>query len=471
MIRPFVGLELCESVLQTSGPIPTGTAKTVIMEVKPFKAFRFDPQVVGDAGRCIAPPYDVINDDDREGLYRKSDYNVVRITKGKPTPSDNGQHNVYTRAAEYLGKWIAEGALRQDASDTVYGYVQNFELNGTAFQRLTFIALGKLEDFGKTVRPHEQVFAKPLEDRLNLKRATSARFGLVFMLYDDPQGVADRIIEKAATQQSLIDFTDDQGVRHRLFAITAAADIQAIADMMADKSCIIADGHHRYTTGLTYMRESGNPAAKYQMLAFTNTRHEGLVVLATHRLVGGIEGFSPQQFLLDLKNHGFTVTKFGPASDPAAKEQARQQMLKAMANIGGTHDRHLTALGIYMGGGVFYVAVLEDTSRMDTAAPQMSKAWRTLDVSVLQKLVLEGILGFDEDKMGNPRYVEYVKDMPNAVNELIARVDAGHKQIALLTNPVKMQQLAEVTDAGERMPHKSTYFFPKMFTGLTIQKL
>jgi len=439
----------------------------VIMEVKPFKAFRYNPQVVGDVGRCIAPPYDVISADEQEQLHRKSQYNVAYITKGKTSPRDGDGHNVYTRAAEYLQKWISQGALKQDDKESIYGYVQDFEINSVAFQRLTFIALGKLEDFGKVVRPHEQVFEKPMLDRLNLERATRAKFGLVFMLYDDPQGVADRIIEKAATREPLVDFVDDQGVRHRLFAITAAEEVTAITRMMADKSCIIADGHHRYTTGLKYLRESGNPAAKYQMLAFTNTRQKGLVVLATHRLVGGIKDFEPARFLACLKE-SFTLKSFKFGPDAAAKDMARGEML---AHMRSRHEKDETSLGIYMGDGAFHVATLKDTSRMAAAAPDMSEAWRALDVSALQKLILEGVLSFDEPMMGNPEHVDYVKDVPNAVNELIAQVDAGHRQIAFLTNPVKMQHLAAVTDAGERMPHKSTYFFPKMYTGLTIQKL
>lgn len=437
------------------------------MEVKPFKAFRFDASVVGDVGRCIAPPYDVIDDAQREELYRRSEHNIVRITKGKTAPSDNGQHNQYTRAAELLQKWIAEGVLKPDDRDTVYGYVQDFEIDGATYRRLTFIALGKLEDFGKVVRPHEQVFAKPVQDRLNLKKATAARFGLVFMLYDDPQGVADKAITEAAAQKPLVDFVDDQGVRHQLFAITDDGNIQAIVRMMADKSVIIADGHHRYTTGLAYMRESGNPAAKYQMLAFTNTEQKGLIVLATHRVVGGIVGFEPGEFLSRLAS-GFAVTKFAFDADAESKEAAKRQMLAAMRTA---HDRDETPLGVYMGDGCFYVAVLKDESLMKTATPDKSVAWRTLDVSVLQKLVLERLLGLNEEKMGNADYVEYVKDMPNAMDGIIRRIDAGHKQVAFFTNPVKMQQLGRITDAGERMPHKSTYFYPKMYTGLTIQKL
>ena len=418
-------------------------------------------------GNCIAPPYDVIDAQQQDALYDKSDYNIVRVTKGKTTPSDNGQDNQYTRAATCLQKWLQEGALKADDRDTIYGYVQDFEIDGAAFQRLTFIALGKLEDFGKTVKPHEQIFAKPMQDRLNLKKATAARFGLVFMMYEDPQNVADAIIQKAATQEPLVDFVDEQDVRHRLFAIEGEDDIQAIVRMMSDKSCIIADGHHRYTTGLTYFRESGNPAAGYQMLAFTNIGQKGLVVLATHRLVGGIDGFTPEGFLNQLAGT-FAVCSFPFTDTDASKEKARLDMLAEMRTL---HDKDATAFGIYMKDNAFHVAVLQDPKRMDDVATTMSAAWKSLDVSILQKLVLEGALAFDEEKLGTPDHVTYVKDRPNAIHEMIDEVDEGRKQIAFFTNPVKMQQLVQVTDAGERMPQKSTYFYPKMYTGLTIQKL
>ncbi|MCU0915000.1 MAG: DUF1015 domain-containing protein [Planctomycetes bacterium] len=435
------------------------------MEVKPFKALRFNAGVVGDVGSCIAPPYDVISDQERDGLCRKSKHNIVHITKGKTSPSDSAEHNQYTRAAEYLRTWITEGALKEDDRDTIYGYIQDFEINGTTFQRLSFIGLAKLEDFGPIVRPHEQVFEKPMLDRLNLERATAARFGLVFMLYEDPEGVADTIITRAATEKPLIDFVDDQGVRHRLYAITAEDDIEAVEVMMRDKSCIIADGHHRYTTGLKYMRESGNPKARYQMIAFTNTRQEGLVVLATHRLVGGIAGFNHAEFLARL-GRSFRLTQFSSAEN--TPEQAKEQMLAEMRRL---HNRDQTVFGVYAGDKSFHVAVLKKKALMTATAPDKSEAWRALDIAVLQKLVLEGLLGLDEEKMGNPQYIEYIKDVPNAMNAMIEQVEAGRKQIAFFTNPVKMQHLARITEAGERMPHKSTYFYPKMYTGLTIQKL
>jgi uncharacterized protein (DUF1015 family) len=460
-------------------PVDSRAPKTEIMDVKPFRAFRFDPRIVGDAGACVAPPYDVLDEAERDALCRRNPYNIAHITKGPLTAADSEGNNQYTRAAAYLQTWIAAGALKEDDQDTIYGYVQDFEMNDMAFQRLSFIALGKLEEFGQVVRPHEQVFAKPLLDRLSLERATAARFGLVFMLYDDPEGIADQIIARAVTgigdqgsgdagprpAPALIDFTDQQAVRHRLYAVTAAADIQAVQAMMRDKSCIIADGHHRYTVGLTYLRESGNPKARYQMMAFTNMRQKGLVVLATHRLVGGLVGFRRLDFIADVEPR-FRLVQF--QFSRSTRELSRQQMLDWMRD---GHERGETVFGIYTGDRSFYLATLEDTSLMTAAAPDKSDAWRALDVSVLQKLVLEGLLGLDEEKMGNPEYVEYVKDTPRAIEDLIRQVDAGRRQIAFFTNPVRLPQLAAVTDAGERMPHKSTYFYPKMYTGLTIQKL
>jgi uncharacterized protein (DUF1015 family) len=436
------------------------------MQIKPFKAFRFDEAVVGDVGRCIAPPYDVISDAQQEQLYKKSKHNIVRIIKGKTTASDNGDNNQYTRAADYLNKWIAQGALKQDTAETIYAYVQDFELAGTQFQRLAFIALAKLEEFGEAVRPHEQVMDKPMLDRLNLKKATTARFGLVFMLYEDEQKVADKIINQAATTRALIDSIDEQNVRHRLFTITTKEDIEQIAKMMNDKRCIIADGHHRYTTALNYSKESGNMTDRYQMLAFANTSQKGLIVLATHRLVGNLENFCYEKLIAELKeNFELTEYKF---DSPQTKMDARQNMLAQMKS---EHENNKNAFGIYVSNNSFYVAVLRDKQVMDLVVPDMSTAWRELDVSILHKLILERLLGIDEERLVKGENLEYVKDTPNAIDESISQVDVGHKQAAFFMNPIKMQQLKLVTDAGERMPQKSTYFYPKVYTGLTIQKL
>jgi len=443
------------------------SSKQIVMEVKPFKAFRFNADVVGDVAKCVAPPYDVISSAQQQQLYEKSEHNIVRIIKGKTTPTDNGQDNPYTRAATYLNNWIEQGALKQDSTEAIYAYIQDFELAGAEFQRLSFIALGRLEEFGKTVRPHEQVFEKPMVDRLKLKRATGARAGLVFMLYEDEENTADKIIERISAQEPLIDSVDNDNVRHRLFAITAKCNIDTIVKMMSEKSCIIADGHHRYSTGLTYSKENSNPAAKYQMFAFSNICQKGLVVLATHRLVGNLTNFDNEKLVAEL-NRNFEVIKYDFGENLQTKTDARQNML---AQMKAEHYKSKNAFGIYVANSAFYIAVLKDNRVMDEAEPNMSAAYRGLDVSVLHKLILEQILGIGKEQVSKDEAIEYVKDTPNAIDEMISHVEAGRKQVAFFMNPVKMQQLIMVTDAGERMPQKSTYFYPKMYSGLTIQKL
>jgi len=436
------------------------------MEVKPFKAFRFNEAVVGDVGSCISPPYDVISPVQQQQLYKKSKYNIVRIIKGKTTPSDNESNNQYTRAADYLNDWIKKGVLKQDPAEALYAYIQDFRVADTAFQRLSFIALAKLEEFGESVRPHEETLDEPKIDRLNLKRATVAKFGLVFMLYEDEQKIADKIIERITNQKHLIDALDELNVRHRLFAITAKDDIDAIEKMMLDKKCIIADGHHRYETALNYYEETAYPPAAYQIIAFVNTCHEGLIILATHRLVGNLENFHFKKLIADLKEN-FEITEY-PFDSPRNKPNAKQKMLVQM-KAEQTLDKN--AFGIYAGKNAFYVAVLKDKKAMDLIAPNMSTAWRSLDVSVLHKLVLEKLLGIGEKHLESGKKLEYIKDTGNAIDGSITTIDAGQRQAAFFMNPVKMQQLKMVTAAGEKMPQKSTYFYPKIYTGLIINKL
>ncbi len=438
------------------------------MEIKPFRAFRFDSAVVGNVGSCIAPPYDIISEAQQQQLYEKSLYNIVRITRGKTAASDTEGDNQYTRAAEYLNSWIEKGVLKQDADEAIYPYVQDFELGGVIFQRPGFIALSRLEEFGPRgrVRPHEYTLDEPKLDRLNLKRATLAEFGLVFMLYSDEHKTADRIIGNAVRQRALVDFIDEQNVRHRLFAVTAESDIKAISKMMLDKSCVIADGHHRYEAALSYYRETGNPAAQYQMTAFVNTQRKGLVILATHRLVGNLKKFDFKKLLGKLMQK-FEVTEYRFDSLQTRTEAG----LKMLARMNDEQGRGKNAFGIFAGGSIFYVAVLKNSSMMDSAATDMSSAWKLLDVSVLHKLVLEGILGIDEKKLAEGTNIEYVKDTDDKIDELTGKVDSGQKQVVFFMNPPKMQQIQMVVEAGERMPQKSTYFYPKMYTGLTINKL
>ncbi|MFH1370704.1 MAG: DUF1015 domain-containing protein [Planctomycetota bacterium] len=435
------------------------------MEIRPFKAYRFNEAVVGDVGRCIAPPYDVIDPGLQERLYKGSKYNIVQITRGRTDPSDNQSENRYTRAAKLLSDWLATEVLKRDEADAIYGYIQDFQVAGGKFQRLSFISLAKLEELGKGVRPHEHTLAEPKVDRLNLRRATKAAFGVVFMLYQDGDNIADKIIQKAAEQRPLIDFLDEQQVRHRLFAVADTGDVEKIAKMMNTKTCIIADGHHRYETALNYYKETGNPAAQYVTAAFVNTSQEGLLILATHRLIQNVKNFNAKKMLAELqKDFDLTTFSFDGCD---TKQQAKKKMLDKMK---AEFDTDKNAFGIYTGDNAFYVAVLKDKHQMDAAALNMSEHWKSLDVTVLHKLIIEKHLGINEQGLAEGGNIEYVKDTGEAIDDSINQVDSGDKQAAFFVNPTKMEQIESVTAAGERMPQKSTFFFPKVYTGLVINK-
>ena len=435
------------------------------MKIKAFKAYRFNDEVVGNSGNCIAPPYDVIDDAGREALYAKSEYNIARITKGKQFATDNGQDNVYSRAAEYFNKWLEQGALIAEQEDTIYAYVQQFDAAGDTFTRSGFIALGKLAAFGKGVQPHEKTLDGPKADRLNLTRATGAQFGQIFMLYDDGQKVADKIIEQAAKGEPIVELIDEDGVSHKIYAITADNDKQAIIDMIADKSPVIADGHHRYETALNYYNETKNPNAEYCMMTFVNMHNEGLVILPTHRLVSGVAGFD-MGLLITAMGQMFEITEYRFADD-GEKQKAKDEMFAALI---GDYKTGENSFGVYGNDGAFYKTRLKSTDYIKQALGELSAASQRLDVWVLHKLILDDILGIGDKQLAEESNLEYIKDIGDAITRSIASVDSGESQAVFFMNPTPVEQVKAVADAGEKMPQKSTFFYPKIFTGFTINK-
>jgi len=436
------------------------------MEIKPFKALRFDSSVVGDVGKCIAPPYDVIDADMQQKLYDRSEYNVVRIIKGKIFPEDTEENNQYTRATQFLNTLIETGALKPDAQEAIYAYVQDFGIGLESFRRSSLVVLGRLEEFGHGVQPHERTLEAPKADRLRLMRAKATQFGQIFMLYDDPEEIAEAIIDKVLGESALVAFTDDDGVRHRLFAIVGRGDIDAVVKMMADKTLIIADGHHRYETALNYYRETRNPAAAYRMMTIVNMRNKGLIILPTHRLVANVTGFDVDRLIGRIKDT-FDITRY-PFADSDDRSSARQKMFEHMRS---EFKKGRNAFGIYAGDNVFYAAVLKDRRIMASAQPQSSDANRNLDVSVLHKLILEEVLGIGAKQLANQSNIEYVKDIGDVIDKTIDKVDGGESQVVFFMNATRIEQVKVVAGAGEKMPQKSTFFYPKIYTGLIVHKL
>lgn len=434
------------------------------MEIKPFKAYRFNKNVVGNPGDCIAPPYDVIDAEMQEQLYIQNEYNIVRAIKGKVSADDDSVNNVYTRAAEYLDTAIQTGALVQEDNDAIYAYVQDFEIAGQTFERSAMIACGKLTAFGKGVQPHERTLEGPKADRLNLTRATACQLGQIFMLYDDPTHVDHQIICKATQNDPVIDATDEHNVRHRLFVIDNTPCIDAFAKMMADKQGVIADGHHRYETALNYWNETQCLDAQCQMMTFVNMRNEGLVIQPTHRLLVNMDNFNLDALLSELKDE-FNVTEFVFKNDNERK-QARRQMFEMMA---ANADSNI--FGLYAGTKAFYAVQLKDSKFMAEAFGQMSEAAQKLDVNVLHALILERHLKICDAKLASESNLIYIKDLGDAIDKSISKVDSGESQAVFFMNATRIEQVQAVAAAGEKMPQKSTFFYPKIFSGLTIRKM
>lgn len=436
------------------------------MDVIPFQGYRYNPDVVGDPANCIAPPYDVIGKQEQATLYAASPHNVVRIIKGVENASDTESDNVYSRAATTFHKFIDQNVVRQDASSQFYVYAQDFSINGKSFRRSGLVGLGKLESYGDSIKPHEQTLAGPKADRLNLTRAVKTQVGQIFMLYSEPEKTIDALLARACEGDELLCHCDEDQVTHRLFAIDQPDDIEAIAEVMKSRSVFIADGHHRYETALNYQAETDNPRADYQLMTFINTHNEGLVVLPTHRLVKNVEAFNKDSLLGHLQEH-FDVARLA-YDDVVLKKEKLQEMQKALALEFESGDH---AFGIYLNDGAFYVATLRDEDSVKSIEGEYSAAWRKLDVSILHKLILDRCLGIDEAALTAQTHCEYIKDFGDATMRAIDRVDEATAQALFFMNPTGIESVEAVAMAGEKMPQKSTFFFPKIFSGLVMNVL
>jgi len=433
------------------------------VEIRAWRGVRFNPQVVEDPGAAIGPPYDVIDEAQQEELYARSPYNIVRIIKGKKEPGDDGTSNVYTRAAESFQGWLSAGALVQDPEPALYVYRQDFSHEGRPCTRLGLVCLARIEEFGKGIMAHEKTLAAPKKDRLELTRATGAQFGNIFALYDEPEKRVDALLEEAAQGAPLLGHTDRDGVTHSLYAITDPAKHKVAEEVMRAHPLFIADGHHRYETALNFSRENVEvEASQFVMLTLVNMRNEGLVILPTHRLVKNVEGFSAADLLTRLE------ADFALRSLPSGEGLPRE----VRAAMREEMERGRNCFGLYTGDGKIHVAALKDPGRTaGLGGTGMSKAWKGMDVVVLHHLVLDEILGIDEEALKSQKNVEYIKDIGDAVREARAAVDSGRCQALFLQNPPRMSEMKAVCEAGERMPQKSTFFHPKIYSGLVIHKM
>ena len=438
--------------------------------IYPFRAWRYNPTVLR-LDEVVTQPYDKISPAMQQAYYQKSPYNLVRIILGLPELFDaEDNENVYTRAARDFRAWREQQILIQEKAPCVFAYSQRFQVPGTnqTKERRSFIALGKLHDYSEgVVFRHEQTLSRPKADRLNLLKATHAHFGQIFMLYSDPAGSVDQILFDGGGAPDA-EVTDEYGVDHRLWRVNDPAVIRMLTSTMANKRLIIADGHHRYETALAYSQEhvmappgriESNvnllPQPQFPeaavMMTFVNMDADGLVILPTHRVVHGLTGFDPANFEKQADRY-FTVTALS-VDDP---------------------ESYLATLRAHNGTAAF-IAVLPDrallmTAKADEVAPLLSalpERQQQLDLSVLHHVVLDHLLGLDAEKVREQTHLRYLRD----AFETIEQVRRAEANIAFLTNPVTLEQLKEVAFAGEVMPQKSTDFYPKLLSGLTIYAL
>ncbi|MDE3136620.1 MAG: DUF1015 domain-containing protein [Acidobacteriota bacterium] len=440
-------------------------------EILPFHAWRYDTHRVRPAD-VVTQPYDKITPAMQERYLAASPYNFIRVEKGLPQPGDSAAENVYTRAASTLDAWTSEGVLVRDAAPAIYPYFQEYIVPGTNHRRTRkgFIALGRLEEYSAgVVFPHERTLPGPRADRLELLRHTRTQTGLLFLLYPDPERKSDKIVNEAARREPLVELTDENGVIHRLWALADPEALAALARVMAGKKLLIADGHHRYETALAYRDEcrqaagaiDPNAPSEKAMMAFFNTEGEGLTILPTHRLVSGVAGFDFEAFRRRLSPQ-FDWYAY-PFADAAERETALAEFRRDLEG----RSRARRALGAYAGGGAFYLFLLKNEADIERKLPDLSPAERRLDVVLLHRVILERGLGITQKEVSGEKQVGYERELEAA----LAAVDTGRAQLALLLNPARIDQVADAAFAGRVLPEKSTDFYPKLLSGLTLYRL
>ncbi len=450
----------------------------------PFRALRYDPERVNMAD-VVTQPYDKISPEMQERYYGKSPYNLIRIVLGKRQASDTEDANVYTRAADTYHAWRREGILREETEPALYGYAQTYTVPGTdeVRERRGFIGLGHLYDYADhVVFRHEQTFPKHKSDRLALFKALRAYPEQIYMLYSDPTFTAEHLIFDGPRGEPLpadLEITDEYEVVHRVWKLADPVLIGKVLEAMREKELIIADGHHRYETSVSYMHErarelglqEGDGATEQagqkegelpsplfpeaaMMMTFVNMDAPGITILPTHRVVFGLPHFNGRQFAHEAEG-AFEVEEIPSTKD--GHYPGAQSLLQRLDQVPGTA----------------FIAATRDGDFLLTAKPNRAVGDETqsrqarLDVVQLHKQVFETLLHLDEEAVRNGNHVRYVRE----AQEALRQVGSGNADIAFLIKPVTLEQMKDISLHLEVMPQKSTDFYPKLLSGLAMYAL
>jgi uncharacterized protein (DUF1015 family) len=409
-----------------------------VASIFPFQPYRYSSKA-GAAENLVTQPYDKISAAMQTRYLSLSPYNLVRIILGEKRASDTDRDNVYMRAAACLKAWMANGILEQDKTPSLYAYYQQFTVpdTGQRVERKSFIGLSTLEDYSAgVVYRHEQTLSGPKKDRMELLRHTHVHFEQIFMLYDDPELAVDKILDQAARAAPDIEVKDEYDALHRLWKISDPATIARVQEKMADKKLLIADGHHRYETALAFRNQ--NPAlrdAQRMAMAFVNMHSPGLEILATHRVLSKLAGFDAAAFLRNIGGRRL-----------GSIDELRKIFAKAAPGK--------IRIGIVLRSG-------------EMRLYERDRKPGELDVKVLHTELLGEMLGISEEAVREEKHIEYVRGLDAAYG----KVREGGAEIAFLLEPTTIDQVADVAFSGGVMPQKSTDFYPKLLSGLTIYKL
>ena len=401
-------------------------------EIVPFKGVLYNMSKVSGED-VIAPPYDIIAPGYKEKLYSKSPYNIVRIDFGKELEGDNDSHNKHTRAANNLNSWLKDGILQGSKTPAVYGYEIEYRVKEKPKKLRGFFSLVRLEELGRGVYPHECTHSKPKADRLNLLRTCRANISPIFSLYNSPEKKASEIINRVMLLKPYMEAKDSDGAVHRLWVVEAEEDIETIRDDLKGKPVFIADGHHRYETALEFKKEmNGSGGWDYVLMFLANMSDEGLTILPAHRLVKNLT-----ENPLDVLSEHFTV-----------------EILSAQDDITGALSGYEHAIGFcYRNSDKLYLL-----RHKGSGLENINPALKELDVTILHELIFKKLLNITE--------VTYEMDTAKT-REMVRK---GIYDGAFFLNPTGVKDVERVALSGERMPPKSTYFYPKLLTGMVIYK-
>ncbi len=413
-------------------------------ELKPFQGIRYNPEQIENLTDVICQPYDQISNKMERAYKNKSPYNFVRLVLTKYAEGHDRQRE-YRDAKKSLDQWTKDGIFIQEGAPSIYPYWQEFTLNDKTYVRKGFVCLVRLEELGKgNILPHEKTLSKPKADRLNLLRITHRDLEPVFLLYTDAENRVNELIQKKCKDKPLTEVEDALKVKHKLWCIDDAKTLEKVIETLKDSIFVIADGHHRYETAYNYsmeMKADGEHPANFKMITLVNIEDPGLVILPTHRLVKDVPDFSLVPFLEKTEKY-FEITK-------TDRDHITEHLAKEQAHAFG-----------FLSAQTAYILKLKDKKAMKKKLEDRSAAYQDLDVAILHTLLIEDVLGITSETLED--HVRYER----VVRTAMRRIDSGEFQFCFMMNPTRPEQVKEIAENKERMPQKSTDFFPKLISGL-----